>query len=111
MNLIHHKNLGPNRWFAESLSWQMANIGSEVHRTISWREKGNNEYANLAFERALELIDLTIEDPKNRRRSREILKFRELFTDWYLGEGNYIVSGESLDKYFLPFTFAARLGR
>ena len=70
MNLVYHKNLSKKRWFNMKLVEQMANIGSEVERTIIWKNKGDKQYQKLAFERALELIDLTLKDPKNRMRQR-----------------------------------------
>jgi hypothetical protein len=41
MKLIHHKTLKPEKWFELRLCEQMANIGSEVERTIIWRKKEN----------------------------------------------------------------------
>ncbi|MBU4293852.1 MAG: hypothetical protein KJ770_07365, partial [Actinobacteria bacterium] len=53
-----HKNL-EERWRNLSFFEQMANIGSEVERALSWQAKGNREYCLLAFERSLELLDFT----------------------------------------------------
>ena len=77
MRMVYHKGLTPERWFARSILDQMANIGSEVFRAISWRER-NADYSRNALYRALELIDLTAEDPKNIGRLREILRVREV---------------------------------
>jgi hypothetical protein len=49
----------------------MAHIGSEVERAMAWRQKNNPEYSRMAFERALELLELTIADPQSRRRLKE----------------------------------------
>ena len=68
-----HTDLAAGRWQALSLMEQMANVGSEVERTISWKRKGNRDYERLAFDRALELLDLTIRDTKNRLRLKEIV--------------------------------------
>jgi len=48
-----HKNLASGGWQKLSFFEQMANIGSEVERTIKWKNKGNAEYSRLAFGRAL----------------------------------------------------------
>ena len=61
--IYQHKNLAAGKWFEFSFFKQMANVGSEVERAIKWREK-NKEYSQSAFERCLELLDLTIEDKK-----------------------------------------------
>jgi hypothetical protein len=55
-----HKELAAGRWNMLSFAEQMANIGSEIERTIKWRGKGRPDMSGRAFERALELIDLTI---------------------------------------------------
>ncbi|MFH0887052.1 MAG: hypothetical protein V1843_02670 [bacterium] len=59
-----HRELASGRWQSLSLMEQLANVGSEVERTISWRKKNNADYSRMAFDRALELLDLTIADRK-----------------------------------------------
>ena len=76
-----HKQLAAGRWQKFSFLEQMANIGSEAGRAINWKNKGREEYSRLAFERALELLDLTIADPKNKQRLRELLRLREVLAD------------------------------
>ena len=63
-----HKDLAAGRWSQLSFLEQMANIGSEVERALNWRIKNNVDYAQKAFERALELIDLTLENEKNSNK-------------------------------------------
>ncbi len=111
MNLIHHKNLDQQKWYDLSLAEQMANIGSEVNRIIIWKNKGNAEYSNLAFERFLELIDLTVEDHKNRHRLKEILRVREMLANWYSGDNKYGSTDELWQKYFFAYNYLARINR
>ncbi len=59
--MIQHKQLASGGWQRFSFIEQMANIGSEVERALNWRAKKNAAYAQKAFERALELIDLTLD--------------------------------------------------
>ena len=101
-----HKNLASGRWNKMTLIEQMANVGSEVERLIKWRKK-NSEYSRLAFERALELLDLTITDPKNIKRLKEITRVRELLCDYFF-ENKYSQTDESWQKYFYAFNWAAR---
>jgi hypothetical protein len=61
-----HRELAAGGWNRLSFFEQMANIGSEIERAISWKKKGRPEISGRAFERALELIDLTVADPRNR---------------------------------------------
>ncbi len=63
-----HQQLASGRWTRLSFIEQMANIGSEIERARRWKEKGNTEYFKMAFERALELLELTISDSRNRER-------------------------------------------
>lgn len=102
-----HKDLAFDRWFKLSLIEQMANIGSEVERMIKWKTK-NPSYAKLAFERALELLDLTIADPKNRKRLKEITRTREILVDYFF-DNNYRSTEKSWRNYFYAFNYAARI--
>ncbi|MCG2700842.1 MAG: hypothetical protein V1825_04290 [Candidatus Falkowbacteria bacterium] len=106
---IQHKQLAESRWRELPFFSQMANIGSETERAIKWRKKENAEYAEKAFERALELFDLTVADKKNQKRLKEILRAREMFADYFAGGNNYHSTGKQWQKYFFAFNFAARL--
>ena len=105
---FQHKGLAAGRWQTLSLAEQMANIGSEVERAFNWRAKQNVEYSGRAFWRALELIDLTLADPKHKGRLREIARTREALVDFYTNGNEYKTTEESWRKYFLSFTYAAR---
>lgn len=98
------------RWERLSFVEQMANIGSEVLRAIDWREK-NKEYSKMAFERALELIDLTINDKKNHTRGRlkELLRIREVLADYFYFDNIYKSTDKSWQNYFLAFNYAANI--
>ena len=91
------------RWFKLSLAEQLANIGSEVIRAINWREKGKENYSKEATLRAIELIDLTVEDKKNRYRLKEVLRLRELLADFLWFDNQYNSTAESFKKLFLCF--------
>lgn len=114
MNYKHHKELAEGRWFELTLMEQLANIGSEVHRSIHWYRKGNEKYFNTAFEKALELFDLTLSDKRWNGRKKEIARSRELFCK-LLTENKNISNldqeFDSLNKYFNYFGIQARLSR
>lgn len=101
-----HKDLASGRWGELSLMEQLGNIGSEVSRAKNWENK-NKEIFNGAVERALELFDLTLQDPRWIGRLKEINRAREVFCDAVLGGKEYGSTLESLNRYFLPFAFAA----
>ena len=76
-----HKNLGAGKWRTLSFAEQMGNIGSEVSRAGRWQGKDEKLFQG-AIERALELFDLTLEDPRwHGGRLREIARSREVFCD------------------------------
>lgn len=106
--IYRHKNLAEGGWFKLALVEQLANVGSEIHRAINWREK-NKEYSRKAFERALELLDITAADEKNRKRLKEIMRLREALADYFVFENSYHSSDESWQKYFMAFNWAARI--
>ncbi len=108
MNVIH-KDLYNGRWFELSLCEQMAHIGSEVARVISWRNK-KQEYSQKAFERSLELFDLTAMDSRNKKRLKEILRCRELWVDYIFGGNEYEQNDMMWQNYFYGFNWAARAG-
>lgn len=104
---LFHKDL-VHRWKNYDICFQMANIGAEVGRAINWKKKGNKGYSNDAFYRALELIDFTVADPKNRSRLKEILYMREALVDYLAGDNIYQSTDKGWEKYFYYFNFAAR---
>lgn len=106
---IIHKELAAGKWFTLSFFEQMANIGSEVERAIAWKKKGSGDYAEQAFERALELLDLTITDKRNRLHLKELTRLREMLGDFFVFDNQYQSSDKAWQNYFYPFFFAARI--
>ncbi len=103
-----HKQLAAGRWNTLSFAEQMANVGSEIERTIAWKSKVRPEISLRAFERALELLDLTVADPKNRTRLKELLRVREAVADYFYFDNSYQSTAESWQRYFGSFLFAVR---
>lgn len=107
---VQHRSLAEGRWFSISLAEQMANIGSEVSRATKWSHK-NPDLARAALYRALELIDLTLDDPRHRQsvaRLREIARTREVLVDFFAGANEYRSTAPSLQKYFDQYALAIR---
>ena len=77
-----HKELASGRWNKLSFCEQMANIGSEVERALIWRAKNNADYSRNAFERALELVDLTLDSVSSFARLKEVARVREAMVDY-----------------------------
>ena len=103
-----HGDLAAGRWKQMLLVERMANIGGEVERALMWRAKNNLEYSRMAFERALELIDLSLEYPHKRSHLKEIARLRETLVDYFSGSNEFKSTESSWRNYFLLFTYAAR---
>jgi len=113
MSDMRHSDRIAERWRALSLAQQMGNIGSEVSRTLKWRSR-NPQIAQGALERALELIDLTLDDPRHRvstGRLREICRVREVLLDFLVGPNQYGSTEAGLQRYFDAFAVAAANAR
>ncbi len=102
-----HNELSAGRWFELSLVEQLANIGADIERCIKWKQKGKLNQSQLAFERALDLIYLTVEDPKNRNRLKEVLRTREALIDHFVYDNEYNTTDEQWQRYFYQFNYAA----
>ena len=107
---IFNENLTKERWFGLSFFEQMANLGSEVGRAIKWKEK-DPERSKYAFESALELLDLTIEDTKNKNKPKlkELCILREVLADYFCFDNIYGSNDEKWNNYFYAFNYAASL--
>jgi len=105
---FQHKNLAGGKWQTLTFFEQMANVGSEVERAIKWKNKGNAEYSRMAFERALELLDLTINSAKSQSRIKELARVREILADYFFFENSYNSTDKDWQNYFYSFNFAAR---
>ena len=91
------------KWSRFSLAQQLGNVGSELARARYWEEKNDFKSRNNALERALELIDLTLEDKRWQMRLKEIARLRELVSDWLLGQKTYEVIPSALEDYCTTF--------
>ena len=105
-----HASLAAGRWQTLPLTEQLANVGSDVARVHRWQEK-DPQQCDKAFVRALELLDMTIGDPRWKGRRKELTRVREFLCDAMLGGKEYGSDFASLDRYFYPFAVAARACR
>jgi len=103
VQVVQHKGL-EEVWGDYSLAFQMANIGSEVSRSIKNRDKPARFKG--AFERALELFDLTIEalakKPESGGKLREVCRAREEFCDFF-DENRFNTNPEQMQRYYDQF--------
>jgi len=110
MSEFAHDDLAAGRWWSLSVAEQLGNIGSEISRAASWSVR-NPQRAEAALYRALDLIDLTLDDPRHRAsvaRLRELARVREVVVDFFAGPNEYGSTPASLQKYFDAYAVAAR---
>ena len=82
----------------------MGNIGSEIARARGWEKKGASAPTRDSLIRAIDLIDLTLEDPRHQnRRLNELARFREVVCDWYSRQKVFDISPEQLERYCMSF--------
>jgi len=97
------------RWHKLNLVEQLANIGSEITRISTIERMKDTKNQMKAFWRALELIDLTLNDKRWKSRLKEIVRLREVLCDSVLLKKKfYNVSLKDLEKYCLYFALKAR---
>jgi hypothetical protein len=102
---VTHTALAAGRWHTMTLSQQMGNVGSEYGRAQRWKQSGDEARFGSASDRLLELLDLTLSDPRWRGlRLQEIARVREAICEELFGAS----TGQSFEKYFLEFAIAAR---
>ena len=108
-----HRELAAGRWQTTTLAQQLANIGSEFGRAAKRKDKGDREKEMKAFERGLELLDLSIQGAQSKRTEhrgifKELLRLREVICDYFVGENEYKTDRAFIEKYFYDFAYCAR---
>jgi len=96
--------INQSRWYQLSLVQQLGNIGSELSRARHWESKQDSQHRDQSLERALELLDLTLDDQRWRGRLKELTRLREVIGDWFCGQKYYQVPPQALEDYCVSFT-------
>lgn len=103
-----HQDLARGGWQKLSFMEQLGNIGSEVGRAANAQNNDQTKFENARL-RALELFDLTLDDPRWKGRLKEIARAREVFCDTTTNQSKeYHASLKDLEKYFFNFAYLAR---
>ncbi len=91
------------RWFAMPVAVQISNVGSEVNRAIKYKSKGETEKAERFMNKAIQLLELSKQDPKNRHRRQEFECAIEELIDYFIGNNIYQTTDEVLLRYYDAF--------
>lgn len=100
-----------DRWAEFSLLEKMANIGSEVGRTMNARRAKSEERYWAALQRAIDLFGATVLTEKGSRRYRlkEVGRAKEEFVRIASAEPFDDEEAEKLEAYFMSFALASRM--
>ena len=85
----------------------MGHIGSEISRAKNW-DNEDKVIRNSCLERALQLIDLTKNDPRNLERIEEVGLLYKRVEDIYFERNHSDASLSDLDWYCLEFASVVR---
>ena len=55
-------------WYNMPVGMQLANVGSEVNRAITWKRKGDAQRSAGFCNKAIEYLEIMKTDEKNRNR-------------------------------------------
>ena len=97
------------RWAQLSIFEQMGNVSSEVGRAINATRAGKEKRAQGAIDRAVDLLDATVEDlvAQKSPRVKEVLRAREEFLRLFY-DGTFEEDADNIARYFNLFAIAAR---
>jgi hypothetical protein len=84
-----HKNLTVEKWKTFGRGKQLLMIANELNRAKNLVQRGDRDEVLMAFERAFELLDLTIDVTETNLVRYELLRFRELLAQSYLESGSH----------------------
>lgn len=98
--MMIHEDFTPEIWLKFSLLEQLTNIGTEIERTISSKKKGARGEIQENFFRALEFIDFTRADPKNKQRLKELCYARYFMVDHFAYDNEYGTTDEYWSELF-----------
>lgn len=108
---MQHTSLANGRWQTLSFFEQLASIGSEVERALNWQAKKNPEYSQRSFERALELLDLSLALDLKPSQHKELSLARTVLVDYFSGTNQAKSTPKQWRRYFGAFSYAAQLQR
>jgi hypothetical protein len=91
----------PERWQKFSKEKQLLNIAAELSRTKFWLERKDESRILSCLNRALELLDLTINGSRQQRDLKELLLFREVLSQFYVDKNKNIHQFKKILKTLL----------
>jgi hypothetical protein len=84
--VTQHSGLTPERWARFGLPQQILQIALELQRGLHFLRRERLVELRCCYERALALVDLTVAVQTRPALRRELLRWRGLVAELYLGE-------------------------
>ena len=101
MKFKYHRDLTKERWSQFPFFQQVLMVANELHRANKWIEKRDFSEVKLCYERAFELLYLTIEVLRERRKLKELLRFKEALALLYIKKRPLLSENKSLEKVLI----------
>lgn len=85
-----HKSMTLEKWSGFSKGQQILMIANEINRAKNILSKNNSDDIKSSYERALDLIDITVQDSKWENNLKELLRCREFIGMLYNERDSYL---------------------
>ena len=82
--MSQHAGLSPERWARFSVDQQVLMIANEMNRAGKLMGEADRVRLSNAYERALALVDLTVQVQARRGLRRELLRWRDLVAELFV---------------------------
>ena len=105
--MTQHATLTAERWAGYNLDQQILMIANEMNRSGKLMTPTDREGRLRAYERILNLVDLTVAVHERKSLRRELLRWRDLVGALYLAETPSPRRHEAAFRCLLRFTPAA----
>ena len=102
--MTQHASLSSERWSSFSLDQQILMIGNEMNRAGKLTGPQDRVRRSSAYERVLNLTDLTVRVQHRRTLRRELLRWRDLVAELYVTENPDPVLHAAAFRVLLRFT-------
>ncbi len=86
LTLKHHKSLTVKRWAEFGFEHQVLMIANELNRAASSLKRNDPAEVRMCYERALELMQLTLCVTTGFNRLRELARAKEVLAGLYIAE-------------------------
>jgi flagellin-specific chaperone FliS len=109
---VNNYAIDRDKWALMGILDQMANIYSEVGRTINAKKSGDDQKFRAALTRAIDLFNATIEvlNKQKSPRMREVLLAKYQFLSLFYAKTRQ-EDVKNLERYFMQFAIAARIAK